>query len=66
MFNLQTPFFVPVWRRALTTAICLVWTLFELLLGNPGWALIFGAVGGWCVYQFFVVWKDPEDVSTDE
>ncbi len=61
MFDLQHPFFIPVWRRVLTSGICLGWACFELAIGNPGWALIFGASGAWCCYQFFFVWSDPTD-----
>ncbi|WP_439124291.1 hypothetical protein [Marivita sp.] len=60
MINLRVPFFRPLLRRALTTGITLAWALFELSLGNPGWALLFGAVGAYCAYEFFVVF-DPEN-----
>lgn len=46
------PFFAPVWRRWVTALFPLVWSLGELVAGNTGWALAFGAVG---VYAFFVL-----------
>lgn len=61
MFDLKHPFFVPLWRRVVTVTLTLGWAVFELVLGNPGWALIFGAAGAWTVYQFFVVWASPEE-----
>lgn len=59
MFDLHIPFFLPLWRRLLVTAIACGWALFELLTGAIGWAILFGAVGALCLQQFFVVW-DPE------
>jgi hypothetical protein len=32
----------------------------ELSLGNPIWFVVFGAIGGYLGYQFFVVF-DPKD-----
>ncbi|SIN99255.1 hypothetical protein [Vannielia litorea] len=58
-FNLQHPWFGPLWRRVLVTALCFAWAAFELAMGSPGWALLFAAAGAWCGYQFFVVWEDP-------
>lgn len=40
--------------------MALGWALFELATGNAAWALIFGAFGGLCVYEFFLVF-DPEN-----
>ncbi|MCO6385366.1 hypothetical protein [Oceanicola sp. 502str15] len=66
MFNLQDPFFRPLWLRLLIVAICLVWAGFEYATGSPGWAVLFGGLGGWAIWQFFVVWTDPrrEDENT--
>ena len=61
IFDLQHPFFGPLWRRALVTAIAFGWAGVELASGAPGWALLFAAAGAWCGYQFFVVWTDPQD-----
>ena len=63
MFDLQIPFFIPLWRRIATTVLILGWTGFELSSGSTGWAMIFGALGSYAGYQFFVVWnpKEPED-----
>ncbi len=67
MFDMRHPFFLPLWRRILTVGICLGWALMELLTGSPGWALLFGAVGGWAGWQLLVTW-DPTyfDKTTDE
>ena len=62
MFDLQTPFLKPLWRRVAITVVTLLWALVEIAGGNVGWAVLFGAAGLWCGYQFFVVW-DPETVD---
>lgn len=54
------PFFRPTYRRVLTVGACLGWGAVELYLGNPVWAGLFGALGAYLVYQFFVVF-DPKD-----
>lgn len=46
------PFFKPVWRRWATALFPLAWALFELAWGNTGWAMLFGAVGG---YAFWIL-----------
>ncbi|MEZ5723384.1 MAG: hypothetical protein R3D59_18855 [Paracoccaceae bacterium] len=59
MFDLQVPFFIPVWRRVVTVGVALGWAAFEFLTGSPGWALLFGGAGLYAFYGFFVAW-DPE------
>jgi hypothetical protein len=63
MFDLQVPFFIPLWRRIATVALALGWGAVELLSGSLGWAMLFGGAGLWAGYQFFVVWnpKDPKE-----
>lgn len=61
MFDLQHPFFRQVWRRVAVVAICFAWAGVELASGAQIWAALFAAAGAWCVYQFFVIWTDPED-----
>jgi len=60
-FDLRHPFFAPVWRRVLAVVMCLGWAGVEYWNGSPGWAVFFAAAGGWCVYQFFVIWDLPEE-----
>ena len=54
MFDVQHPFFIPLWRRIAVVAACLGWALLELSWGNPGWSILFGAIGSYCAHQFFV------------
>lgn len=58
LLNLRHPFFLPLYRRVLTTAVCVFWLLMELIWGGPFWAMLFGALTAYCVWQFFVVF-DP-------
>ena len=52
------PMFRPVWVRWLTALAPLAWGGFELYLGNPFWAMLFGAAGA---YAFWVlVVKGPD------
>lgn len=65
LFNVQHPFFIPLWRRVAITAITLIWAVVELSNGQPIWACIFGAAGLYLAYQFFVVF-DPDQNEKDE
>lgn len=60
ILDVRHPFFLPLWRRVALVALCGGWALMELVLGNPLWALVFAAIGGWCGYQFFAAF-DPKD-----
>ena len=54
LFDLDHPFFRPLWLRVLIVAACLGWAAVELVGGSPGWAILFGAVGAYAAYGFFV------------
>ncbi|WP_282024782.1 hypothetical protein [Limimaricola cinnabarinus] len=55
LFEVRSPFFVPVWRRVVVVVLVFGWALIELSQGAPGWALLFAAAGAWCAWQFFFV-----------
>lgn len=57
-FDVQHPFFLPLWRRVATVAACLGWALFELSAGNLFWAILFAAPGVWCAHQFFIAFDE--------
>ena len=59
-FNVQSTFFVPLWRRIFVVAGCALWAIFEYMNGGPFWAFLFGAVAVYCAHQFFVAF-DPVD-----
>lgn len=45
MFGLDDPFFRPLWLRVALCALTFGWGLVELATGNPGFALMFLALG---------------------
>lgn len=64
MFNLDTPFFRPVWVRVLTLVAAFGWALWELSNGAVVWAIVFGVLGAVAAWQFYIVdWSkyDAED-----
>ena len=48
------PMFRPLWVRVLIVAICLGWAIFEIVGGSPLWAMIFGALGAYAAWAFFI------------
>ncbi|MGH1465082.1 MAG: hypothetical protein ACRBBQ_06945 [Cognatishimia sp.] len=66
MFDLASPFFLPVWRRHLVVAIAFAWGLFELTKGETFWGMIFFAMGAIAAFKFATtdwaaVAKEDED-----
>lgn len=60
-FNVQSAFFIPVWRRVLVVALSAGWALFELVMGEPIWAVLFIVIAIYCAHQFFVVFDPAKD-----
>ncbi|WP_299730435.1 hypothetical protein [uncultured Tateyamaria sp.] len=52
LIDLDHAFFAQAWRRHLTLGACFGWGLFEVLLGNLIWALIFLGLGAVALWQF--------------
>ncbi|GAB5374310.1 MAG: hypothetical protein AcusKO_07720 [Acuticoccus sp.] len=65
-FEVRTPFFRPMWRRVVATAICFGWALFELLSGAVFWAVLFGAAGAALAWQFFITFDDAPAPEAEE
>lgn len=65
-FDLQLPFFLPLWRRVLTAGLPLLWAGFELATGAVFWAILFGAAGAYAAWQFFGVWDEALVRSREE
>ncbi len=59
-FNVQSTFFIPLWRRVFVVALSALWAILEFANGNPYWALLFGAVAAYCAHQFFIVFNPEE------
>jgi hypothetical protein len=60
LLDLDHPFFRPLWIRMGIVVLCLVWTGLEIYGGSMSWAIVFGALGVYCAYRFFVVFNPRE------
>ena len=60
LFDVRSPFSLPLGRRVVVTGGVILWALFELSSASYVWAILFGAVGVYLVYQFFIRF-DPEE-----
>jgi hypothetical protein len=54
MFDLDHPFFRPLWLRVAIVVVCLGWAVFEFAGGSAFWGILFGALGVYSAYRFFV------------
>ncbi|MCV2870033.1 hypothetical protein OEW28_15485 [Defluviimonas sp. WL0002] len=50
----EHPIFRRLWVRVATVAAPLGWAVLEIAAGNPLWAVIFGALGGYALYELFL------------
>jgi hypothetical protein len=65
LLDVKHPFFKPIWRRGLVTAICFTWAAVEFAIGSPMFGVLSGALGLWCIYALF--WRfDPADFGDGE
>lgn len=65
LIDVQIPFFIPLWRRVAVVILCLGWAVVELVAGSPFWAVLFGALGVYCGWQFFFAFDPkPDDRKT--
>ncbi|NAZ36136.1 DUF3329 domain-containing protein [Rubellimicrobium sp. CFH 75288] len=53
MFDLNHPFFIPLWRRVVIVALSCGWALVEFAGGSPFWGILFGAIGLYAGWHFF-------------
>jgi hypothetical protein len=65
-FDVQHPFFRPLWRRVAITAFTGLWALFELWHGNTFWAALFGAITLYLAHQLFYAFNPRPDPPEDE
>jgi hypothetical protein len=54
LFDLQVPFFIPLWRRIAVVAVCFGWALFEFVASAPFWGFVFGAMGIFAAWQLLL------------
>ncbi len=53
LFDVEIPFFIPVWRRYAVVIVAICWGLFEASTGALFWGMIFigmGSIVGWRFY----------------
>ena len=55
-FDVQHPWFKPLWLRVAIVVFTFCWTGFELWNGNTLWAVFFGACGVYLAYQWLWAW----------
>ena len=48
------PWFQPLWRRLLTTLVCLAWLGFELWQGEALWLILAAAFSIYALWDFFL------------
>ena len=68
LFDVQHPFFTPLWRRIAVVVLCLGWAAVEFFSGNAFWGVLFGAIGLYCAHQFFIAFNpvDPAPREQDQ
>lgn len=63
MFDVDVPFFIPVWRRIAVLVIAFGWGLFELSTGAIFWGMIFVGIGAISAWRFWIA--DWDNVAKD-
>ena len=68
LVDLQHPWFIPLWRRVVVTAVCAFWTVMEVFTGGPFWLILFGGLTAFCIYSFFFAFnpRAPEPTPTQD
>lgn len=64
-FELQVDFFIPLWRRVAVTVVCLGWSAFEFSTMEPLWGIVFGGMGVYALWQFFLTGWPETDRATE-
>ncbi|MCH2164012.1 MAG: hypothetical protein MK098_05095 [Marinovum sp.] len=68
VFDVQLPFFIPIWRRIALTLFVGVWAIFEWTLDNQILAILTGMIAVYLALQFFVFFdpKTPEEKENEQ
>ena len=61
IFDFDHPFYDPLWVRLLIITIVFGWSVFEYVIGEPIWSVVFLVAGVWCTYCFFFSKKKNQD-----
>lgn len=58
LLDLDHPFFLPMWRRYATIAVCVVWATAEWATHSPFWATLATGTALYCIYA--LLWNFDE------
>ncbi|MCX2721198.1 DUF3329 domain-containing protein [Roseibium salinum] len=58
MFDLNYPFFRPLWVRVTVVLVCLAWAVLEFATDAPFWGTLFAGLGIYCGWRFFLSSED--------
>jgi len=58
-FDVQSAFFIPLWRRIIVVVLTLGWGIFEFVSGSGTWGGLFVGAGLYCAHQFFIAFDPP-------
>lgn len=61
LFDLDHPFYRPLWIRIAIVVACLAWAALEVAAGAAVWAFLFGGIGVYAAWRFFVTHDPRED-----
>ena len=62
----EHPFFRPLWRRVAVTCVCAGWAVFEFAANSPFWGMIALGFTAYAVWQFFYLYKAPENPAAPD
>jgi hypothetical protein len=55
ILDANDPFFRAVWRRWATALLPICWGVAEVVMGNPGWGIMFLVAGVYALYELIIV-----------
>lgn len=66
LFDVDVPFFLPVWRRFFVVGLAVFWGLFEISTGAIFWGMIFVGMGAIAAWRFYIAdWASVADEAKD-
>jgi hypothetical protein len=66
LFDLNDPFFRPLWIRVVIVLFSAGWGIFEFVAGAPTWGTLFCAISAYAFYGFFIAFEPREPHKDDE
>jgi len=63
-FDLQVPFFIPLWRRIAVVAVSLGWSVVEFTAEAHFWGFVFAGLGVFAAWQLLLSgWPNDESLE---